>query len=215
MFPILWGLLQSIVFTVFSNAGGVGLSFNLVIFQIPAVHFQGCIPLNIPSIFYPHHFDLGTSTEDWLVGFWWCKFLISQYTPENSHGTWTSLFCEKGNHLNQTTIFVGFQSTNFQGCNLANPSVSVFQRGGKIFNCFLDTEFKHESWRCYQQKTDNGHLPNVKGKPSLAHCLRDLYYIYIPCGEINSSSSFGENDVLVLHNIKSIFKKCPLCQYDV
>ena len=26
MFPILWGLLQSIVFTVFSNAGGVGLS---------------------------------------------------------------------------------------------------------------------------------------------------------------------------------------------
>ena len=28
MFPILWGLLQSIVFTVFSNAGGVGLSKN-------------------------------------------------------------------------------------------------------------------------------------------------------------------------------------------
>ena len=26
MFPIFWGLLQSIVFTVFSNAGGVGLS---------------------------------------------------------------------------------------------------------------------------------------------------------------------------------------------
>ena len=26
MFPILWGLLQSIVFTVFSNAGGMGLS---------------------------------------------------------------------------------------------------------------------------------------------------------------------------------------------
>ena len=29
MFPILWGLLQSIVFTVFSNAGGVLLSLEL------------------------------------------------------------------------------------------------------------------------------------------------------------------------------------------
>ena len=32
MFPILWGLLQSIVFTVFSNAGGVLLSFKNILF---------------------------------------------------------------------------------------------------------------------------------------------------------------------------------------
>ena len=34
MFPILWGLLQSIVFTVFSNAGGVGLSTVITISSI-------------------------------------------------------------------------------------------------------------------------------------------------------------------------------------
>lgn len=121
---------------------------------------------------------------------------------------------EKGNHLpNHHFCWVPIHKF----CRGVFWPIHLFpkRRGGKIFSCFLDTEFKHESWRCYQQKTDNGHLPNVKGKPSLAHCLRDLYSIYIPCGEINSSSSFGENDVLVLHNIKSIFKKCPLCQYDV
>ena len=32
MFPILWGLFQSIVFTVFSNAGGVLLSFKNILF---------------------------------------------------------------------------------------------------------------------------------------------------------------------------------------
>ena len=55
MFPILWGLLQSSVFTVFSNAGGVGLSFLWLTPYIPASSKGCCLNPKGWCIGTPYH----------------------------------------------------------------------------------------------------------------------------------------------------------------